>query len=228
MNSTDSKQEEFVLYEVWDSLTRLLHWLNAFCVLFLSILGGILYFRAGLKLSNPTIDTFVTIHVYVGYILAAGIILRWIWLFMGPPLSTLKDIIPATKEQMKTAKQTLLFYLRGFRGEPPFYVGHNPLAGFAYMTFFVVSALQIIIGLMLNQVPPLPSGVREPPYILIMGHDIGFYVILVYILMHLSALIIHELVESRSIISSMIHGKKVFKKEEMGMVEDYVNSLREE
>jgi Ni/Fe-hydrogenase 1 B-type cytochrome subunit len=166
-------------------------------------------------------------HVYCGYVLTASLIVRWIWFFTGPPLSTWKDIVPHTDAQWKTFRQTIMFYMKGFRGDPPFYVGHSPFAGPVYLTFFVIASIQTIVGLILNQVPPLPSGEREPPYLLILTHDLGFYFIMIYIVAHISAVFFHEIKENRSIVSSMINGKKVFREEELERIENYVESLKE-
>ncbi len=218
----------YILYEVWDSLTRILHWINVFSILGLSVLGGILYCRVDLSLSDPAIASIISYHVYVGYILTASLIIRWIWLFAGPPFSSWKDIVPHTSEQWDTLKETAIYYIKGFRGVSPFYVAHNPFAGLVYTTFFIVASIQTIAGLMLNQVPPLPSGVREPPYLLILTHDIGFYFILIYMVTHVAAIIFHELSENRSLVSSMIHGKKVFRKDDLERIKNYKKSLEEQ
>ncbi len=220
--------DNYIFYEVWDSLTRIIHWINVFSVFGLSVLGGILYYRADLSLSDPTIASIISYHVYVGYILMASLIVRWIWLFAGPPFSGWKDIVPHTTEQWATLKKTVTYYMKGFRGKPPFYIAHNPFAGLAYTIFFIVASIQTIAGLMLNQVPPLPSGVREPPHLLILIHDIGFYLILIYVVSHVTAIIFHEFSEKRSLVSAMIHGKKVFRKDDLKRIENYKKSLEEE
>lgn len=220
--------DNYIFYEVWDSLTRTLHWINVFSIIVLSVLGGILYYRIELSLSNPTIASIVSYHVYVGYVLTGSLIVRWIWLFAGPPFSSWKDIVPHTKEQWDTLKETIVYYIKGFRGAPPFYVAHNPFAGIAYTTFFIILSIQAIAGLILNQVPPLPSGEREPPYLLILTHNMGFYFILLFIVAHVSAIILHEISEDRSIVSSMIHGKKVFRRDDLERIESYKKSLEEE
>ncbi len=218
--------KRFLLYEVWEPLIRFLHWFNCFFIVVLLSLGGILFFKGTLNLSPAASETILHLHVYAGYPLAAGILLRWIWLFIGEPFSTWKDILPLREEQRRGLIETLLWYVRGLRGRPPFYIAHNPLAGIAYGTFFVFVALQVVTGLILNQIPPLPSGERRPPLFLILPHDTGFIVILLYVLIHIPMVLIHELKERRSIVSAMIHGKKVFEEGEREGIERYRDLLK--
>lgn len=220
------EKRRYLLYEVWEPLLRFLHWFNGVCILVLISIGSILFYRDSLGLSKKTIETLIPLHVYFGYPLAGGILIRWIWLFIGAPLSTWKDVIPITEDQRTTARETLLWYLRGLKGKPPFYVGHNPLAGIAYGLFFLVAAIQVITGLILNQVPPLPSGRREPPWFLLLPHDAGFIIIVLYILIHVPMVIVHEMMEKRSIVSAMIHGRKVFEEGEEKKIEEYMDSLK--
>ncbi len=218
----------YILYEVWDPLLRLLHWLNAICVLILIVLGGTLYLRDTLELTTSAVDLIASFHVYTGYILAAVVLIRWIWLFTGPPLSTWQDIVPHKKGQIKVLKDTIRFYLKMFKVEPPFYVAHNPFAGMAYMVFFVVVGIQIIEGLILSQTPLSQAGVRDAPELLVMSHRIGFVIIILFVIAHIVALVVHELVERRSIVSSMIHGSKVFRLDELERVDQYIKSLKKE
>lgn len=221
-----NKSDYHIFYEVWDPLLRLLHWLNAICVLILIFLGGILYLRAQLELTRSAIGLFASLHVYTGYILAGGVLIRWIWLFTGPPLSTWRDIIPYKKNQIQVVRDTVRFYIGLFKGEPPFYVAHNPFAGIAYMVFFVVVGMQVIEGLILSQTPLSPEGVRQAPKLLVMSHRIGFVIIILFVIAHIVAVVVHELVERRSIVSSMIHGSKAFKLDEIDHVDGYIKSLR--
>ncbi len=216
----------YLLYEVWEAPVRFLHWFNGACLLVLLGIGSVLFYREELGLSKSTIEALIRFHVYFGYPFAGGILIRWIWLFTGAPLSRWKDILPSTAAQRRIAKDTLTWYLRGLRGRPPFYVGHNPLAGIGYGIFFLVAALQVLTGLILNQIPPLPSGERRPPWLLILLHDTGFILISLYILLHIPMVIIHELKERRSIVSAMIHGRKVFEEDEEEMICSYMDQIK--
>lgn len=212
---------------VWDATVRLTHWWNAFLILLLLPLGTILYLRDVLKIPKDTVSTIIDIHAFVGFGLAAGLIIRITYLFAGAMSASWRDILPHTRAQFDLAVRTIRYYLSGCKGECPLYYAHNPLAGMAYTGFFVFAAVQVVTGsimYLLGDGTPVAYGHEGhmsappdtwPPKALILVHDISALIVALFIAAHLAALALHDLVEKRGLASSMISGDKFFSSKEM-------------
>jgi len=213
---------------VWDGTIRLTHWWNAIATLLLLALGGILYLRDVFKLPDAVKDTLITVHAAVGFALAAGLAIRIIYLFAEPgKASNWRDLLPHTRTQFELALRTLRYYAGGFKGECPLYFAHNPLAGMAYGAFFVFASMQALTGAAMYLLGDgvAPAYAHEghfqappqtwPPAWLVLIHDVDALLIALFIIAHLAALALHDLVETRGLASSMISGNKFFSDDEI-------------
>lgn len=214
--------------KVWDSTLRLTHWWNAIATLLLLVLGSVLYLRDVFKLPAAVKDTLITMHAMIGFALAAGLMIRIIFLFSGPgQANNWRDVLPHTRAQIELALRTLRYYASGFKGACPLYLAHNPLAGMAYTGFFIFASVQALSGtamyLLGNATTPAYAHEGHfqappetwPPAWLVLIHDIDALLIALFILAHLAALALHDLVETRGLASSMISGKKFFSQDEI-------------
>jgi len=218
---------------VWGGLVRVTHWVNAIGIMLMLLLGGLLYFDDWLGLTEQREDLLVDIHAMLGFAVAASLVIRVAYMFAGDGpgsrVSGWRDVVPHTRQQMQLARATLLYYLGGFRGKPPLYLGHNPLAGFAYSGFFIIALLQVISGasiyLLGESIAQTYGGAvlaigadsasgpvagEWPPEWLEEMHEIGAFLISLFIGAHLLALALHDLTEARGLASSMISGDKFF------------------
>ncbi|SCY13390.1 cytochrome b/b6 domain-containing protein [Thiohalorhabdus denitrificans] len=203
--------EDTPLYgrRVWDPVLRILHWWIAIAVLIQFALGGVILAEDSLGLSEGGEESLVTIHATVGYIFGAGLLARILWLFLAPGSGSWRDVLPHTAAQWGAVTATARHYLRGFRGTAPFYRAHNPLAGLAYAAFLVVGISQVVTGAtMFTSSVELGEAWEEI-------HEIGFWIILAFVILHLAMVALHELTEGRSLVSAMIHGRKHFTAEEL-------------
>jgi len=211
---------------VWDGTVRLCHWVNAVSVVLLLVLGAFRYFGDGLSISERGQALVIDFHALVGIVFAVSLLLRVIYLFVGPLPAHWRDVVPHGREQWRLLGQTVRYYLTGFRGECPLYFAHNPLAGIAYTFFFTIALVQVISG---ASIYLLGEGVATahahdlsahsleeswPPLWLVVTHMFGAVGILLFIISHLAALFIHDLREKRGLISSMVSGCKFFSEEE--------------
>lgn len=91
---------------VWDAAVRLFHWSLA----------------ASFLIAYASGDEESLLHVYAGYAIAALIVLRIVWGFVGTRHARFSDFVvgPAT---------TLRYARSLFGGAPRRYLGHNPLGG---------------------------------------------------------------------------------------------------
>ncbi|MCK4739621.1 MAG: cytochrome b/b6 domain-containing protein [Deltaproteobacteria bacterium] len=141
-------QVENKLRYVWDPLLRGLHWWIALTT-FIQVGVGALFMFFEDSLSEGLEDTLIDIHGVVGYLFGAGILVRILWLFIGPPTASWRDMVPIKPPQRKVFFDTIKFYLSFLRGKAPLYKAHNTFAGPIYLAFFFVAALQITSGVML-------------------------------------------------------------------------------
>ena len=194
---------------VWDPVLRILHWWIAITVLIQIALGSFLLAEEGLGLAEKGEQGLVTIHASVGYLFGGGILARILWLFLAPGSGSWRDILPVSTNQRRTLLATIGFYLRGFRGNAPFYRAHNPLAGVVYAGFFLIAAAQAVTG------ASLFTGGENLGETWETIHEIGFWLIAVFVVAHLLMVAVHEIHERRSLVSAMVHGRKMFPREEL-------------
>lgn len=241
--------DEYRPVAVWDRKLRFIHWVIAFSVLLLIPLGLFILFSEDLGVPEGGVDNIAMIHVVIGGIFAAGVLARVIYLFTGPPEARWTDIFPRTGAQRGLAFATIKYYLSGFKGKVPFYFSHNPFAGLAYTLFFIFAITQAASGLTLyiahinedHSEPVAQShahiqakephgkameagvGGEEEEHIPEWAeelHEIGALVIIFFVLAHFAALGVHDIVERRGLVSSMISGYKFFSEEELKEIED--------
>ncbi|HKI62580.1 MAG TPA: cytochrome b/b6 domain-containing protein [Mariprofundaceae bacterium] len=207
---------------VWDGLVRITHWINAFAVLLLLPLGAVLFGREWLGISKPHVETLINIHASIGFLLAASLTIRIAYLLAGEGVASWRDVVPHTKAQFALGIATIRYYLSGCKGECPLYFAHNPLAGLAYTGFFLFAATQVITGAAMyllgdGLIPAAHAHAGHhaaanawPPEWLMDFHALIALLIGMFIVAHLSALALHDLVEKRGLASSMISGNKFF------------------
>ena len=195
---------------VWDPLLRILHWWNAAALLIQAATGVVMALGAD-GLAPEVKSTLVTIHAAFGYAFGAGIAVRILWLFMGPAEALWSDLLPVTKRGVRVLKETILFYLKGLRGETPLYFAHNTFAGVIYAGFFLLAIVQVVTGAVILDMAEADRGASE----VLVVHGLNFLLLAFFVVAHVFAVFVHELVEKHSIISAMVHGKKAFTEEEL-------------
>jgi len=198
---------------VWQPLLRILHWIIAITITILLPLGILLAVSSDLKIPDKIRHEIMDIHATAGFVFAAALVLRIIYIFASGGTAGWRDVIPHTKAQFTLAWRTVGFYLSGFRGTPPLYFSHNPFAGAAYTAFFIFAINQTVTGISMFLIIG-ESGKESQPEALAALHLIGASLILLFIFAHLGALALHEIVERRGLASSMISGYKFFSEEE--------------
>lgn len=196
-------------YPIWDPLLRALHWWNAVMVA-LQIVTGSIMLIFGEGIPDDMLKSLANIHGVSGYMFAAGLFARILWLFIGPATASWRDLLPLTSNQRKTITDTLHYYVSFLRGTPPLYKAHNSFAGIIYFLFFIIAVIQVVTGVIVLN---MPEDLRENSPLLD-WHEFGYALIILYIIAHVFAVFVHEFVERHNLISSMIHGSKTFTEEE--------------
>lgn len=140
------RQPEYREYLAWDVPTRLFHWINALAVLGL-IATGLEILTGSLLGLSPEGKIFLkSVHVLLGYVMAANLLWRFVWAFFGNRYARWRSILP-TGTGFAGALRT---YVASFlTGEPQQYIGHNPLARIGVTLLFLLLLVQMMTGLVL-------------------------------------------------------------------------------
>lgn len=218
---------ERVMVDVWDWETRVLHWANALLIITLALLMLSNMALKWLGVPHDFRESINILHAKVGYLLVATFTLRILWAFVGNKYARWGDMIPYTREKWAAIGQTVRWYLGGFRGSPAPAKGHDQLASLFYIALFVVLASQAVTGLLLagTEFDMFPgtlftAGMAEPALKALAHeaeefHEFGLYFIFFFFLSaHLVGLVVHEIGEKKGLLSSMVHGRKYFPRDD--------------
>ena len=195
----------YILLPVWDRLLRALHWWMVLALL-IQFITGASFIIWGKEMSDALMGEIDVVHFCGGYAFAAGLALRIVWLFVGPPTAHWRDLLPLKPEQSRIWHDTLRWYLDGFRHPISPHRGHNAFAGPAYIAFFCLASAQIALGITLSLMAD--SKAMKSPLMTI--HKVGFFLLLTFAVIHIAAVVAHEITERRGLISAMVHGHKGF------------------
>src|SRR5260370_36627295 len=92
------------------------------------------------------------IHFVNGVVFSGSVLFRVYWAFVGNKYANWRQVVPTKRARRRGIRRMLAFYLF-LRREAPAVVGHNPLAGSAYLGVFILFVLQIITGFWLYALP---------------------------------------------------------------------------
>lgn len=191
--------EGYHLEKIWDPVTRLWHW-----VLVLAVSVGWVF---GKYMSFDTVQW----HFYIGYLILALMLFRYLWGFAGPTPVRYRAIIPTPTE--------VFIYLRHMgRREPSGSPGHNPVGSLSVIAMLIVITAQAVTGLFIEsddffEYGPLAGYVSESVVNrLTWWHHFNADVILVLVVLHVGAILFYLLWKRENLIKPMISGWKWVKR----------------
>ncbi|MEK6528678.1 MAG: cytochrome b/b6 domain-containing protein, partial [Nitrospirota bacterium] len=124
---------------IWEFPVRLTHWVNAFCILILSV--------TGFYISHPFIYAISSkqyimgwvrfIHFSTAYVFLMSVMVRVYWAFAGNRFASYKESFPFSAEKFSEFKEDLKFY-SFIRKELPHMKVHAVLAGFTYFLVYLI------------------------------------------------------------------------------------------
>jgi len=133
-------------HRVWDAPTRLFHWINFLSLLGLIAAGTVILWGGALGLSTNGKILMKSIHVYIGYVFAANLVLRLIWAFAGNRHARWKSLLPLGPGYLVRLKN----YLAAAKsGRPQYFLGHNPLGQLAIGALLLALIVMAATGLVL-------------------------------------------------------------------------------
>jgi Ni/Fe-hydrogenase 1 B-type cytochrome subunit len=217
----DPIDDELVRVYVWEIPVRITHWLIVVSILILSATG--LYI--GHPIGAPPgaagqwfiMGWIKVIHGWTAYVFICAVLARVIWMFTGNKYARFDKFLPVTRNRWKGMLPTVLFY-SFLKDKPPPYLGHNPLAGGAYVLVFGLYFLEIATGLILR-------GIDHPAGSLMHGfvafaplfgglwlvrwfHHIGMWLLLGFMLHHVYSSVLMAHVEKTGTMEGIFSGWK--------------------
>ena len=85
------------------------------------------------------------VHILSAFALMLGMLVRLVWFFIGNKWANWNQFIPTSKKRLKGFVAVGKYY--GFMAwKPVSYIGHNPVAGFAYLVIYAMVITEILTG----------------------------------------------------------------------------------
>lgn len=188
---------------VWSRWLRLSHWLMAFSCIGLIASGWLM------RTDTLSLKEAQDIHFILSGLLIPAILLRLLLLFLSRGTDHISDCEP-NLHRIKQAGEVLRFYLTLGKAPLPRWFSHNPLWGPVYLMLFVVLVMASWSGVLLLQDIPFFLGISYHDL-----HQISYYAIAIFTLLHLPAVFSHDLSNKNCDISGMVNGYKIFNSEKI-------------
>jgi len=224
---------------VWEWPVRLAHWLLVGSILLLAMTG--LYIGhpfisvQGEATRHFVMGTIKSIHFWAAMVFTVTVIGRILWMFAGNPYARWHQFLPVSKKRILGIFNTGMFYAF-IKKESPAFVGHNPLAGFAYTLLFGLCLLMIGTGFAmmsasasvgsmmsgLDFLVPLFGGLQMARFL----HHVAMWLILGFAAHHVWAAFLIGTVEGSSLIDSIFTGYKVLSPDVAKRAEKHIEEDR--
>ncbi len=186
--------------KIYDPIQRLIHaWIG------LLVLGLI-----ALGLLSKSLEPgaakqgLVHMHLILGYALTVGLVARVVWGVLGPHHARLSELWQPADWWARLTKPQ--------RDEHSAF-GHNPFACLAYIMFYASLVCSIVSGLglagMEHDRGPLAGLLFDElrwQSILLWMHEAMLYIMIVFVLVHISAIVRHEETAGYPVAQSMLSG----------------------
>jgi Ni/Fe-hydrogenase 1 B-type cytochrome subunit len=209
---------------VWELPLRIVHWTIVLSIIVLTVTGLWLYSPffsppAQFGPGHPgfTLGVIRFIHELTGGIFIAALFGRLYWAHAGNRYASWRALLPLTTRQRWRLSETVKYYAFRRRDPPPS-VGHNPLAGLAYVGLYGGFALSAFTGLALFAwlAPTSPfrgllswTWTVMPIQNIRMIHFLLMFWFLAFAVHHIYSAVPIDLEERNGELSSMITGWKI-------------------
>lgn len=171
---------------VWDAPIRTFHWLVV-------LLVPLMWWTAE--------EEMMDLHMLLGSIMLGLILFRLIWGLIGGSTARFSSFV--------RGPAAIRDYLAGrWRG-----VGHNPLGALSVIALLLLLAVQVGLGLFTSDEDGLYSGPLahlvsyDASETLAERHETMFYVLLVFIGLHVAALLFYLILRRTDLVTPMVTGR---------------------
>ena len=185
-----TKQNE----QIWDPALRAFHWALA-----VAVIGGWLLGQFG--------PLQMTLHFWAGYAVAALIVFRLLWGFVGPRSARFTSFL--------RGPGTVIAYVRTLPARSSVHPrGHNPLGGWSIVAMLAVLAAQVATGLILDpedyiNTGPLAGMVSADWNRWALGlHHTLAAVLLALVVLHVAAILFYRFWKREDLVTPMITGQR--------------------
>ncbi|MGQ7248329.1 cytochrome b/b6 domain-containing protein [Halomonas sp. V046] len=194
--ATREPERHSARYLVWDLPLRLFHW---------GLVASVCVSLYTMKTQGAPFAFPQTIHAQAGLVGLGLLLFRWGWLICGSRHSRARDWLAGPRVMGHYVGALL-------RRRPPPHAAHNPLGGWAVMAMLISLTLQALTGLFLSDDvffdAPLHTTVSSAVSDVLLGiHHVNGQVVIVLIVLHLTALVVHRLL-GEHLVGAMVTGKK--------------------
>lgn len=178
---------------VWDLPTRVVHWLIAILV--------------GVSWWTHRIDAMHW-HRLSGYTIIGLVLFRFYWGFVGSTTARFSSFVRGPKAFVAYARRLL------DRARKTVALGHNPMGGWSVLALLGLLAIQAGLGLFSVDTDGLESGPLASLVSFDAGrraahlHHLTFNILLVFIGLHLGAVVFYLIYRRDNLISPMVGGYK--------------------
>jgi len=222
-----SKSSSIKSVYVYEAPVRVWHWVNASAITILCITGYLI----GSPL--PTMPGEASAHFLMGYIrfthftaayvLAIGLLGRIYWAFAGNHHARELFWVPLLQRAYWVEMLSMVKWYAFMGPRPGPYIGHNPMARFAMVFVFIITAVfMICTGFAMYGEGSQAGSWADKLFgwvIPLMGqsqdvhtwHHMGMWVIVIFAVVHIYAAIREDIMGRQSIVSTMISGFRTFK-----------------
>lgn len=187
--------------KVYDPVLRIIHLWIALTTLLL-LLGGQAAKWAAL---TPESVLLWRVHAWLGYGLLLGLVARLTWALYGPKHANWRQLW-TWRAWLAALRQRALF-------TPPGRFGHHPLATAAYLAFYLMLLIMAVTGFALMAIDqghgPLYAWLGHAVMLqdwFRVPHDLLEELLLVFVLLHVAALILHEERHGIPLAQAMVSG----------------------
>lgn len=206
----------YELHYAWSILLRLFHWAFALSIVTLVTTGFYIHFPwTNTYLEGGTcfpVATMRMIHFIAGFVFTGAILARIYLLFFGNKQERFWDFLPVTPKNIGNFFHTLKFYLYLTDEHTP-RLGHNTMAGIAYLVTFIVALLQVLSGFYMLY----PESVFFQKWgLMILGpqqqgrflHYLFMWYFIIFAAIHVYIVVWNDIKSKEGLISSIFNGTK--------------------
>lgn len=201
---------------VWEWPVRITHWVNALCIVILSLTGvaiGTPFLVAG---DGSYVMGWVRlVHYVAAYAFTVSVLARFYWMFVGNHHASWRAFIPWTTAVGRRNFVKMLRYYTFTGKQISYEVGHNPVAAVAYAGVFALFVFQIVSGFALySQYNPggFMSGLFTPLLNLVgnqwlrLGHHGVMWLLLGFFINHVYSGWLMDVKERNGTMSGIVSG----------------------
>ena len=217
---------------VWELPVRFYHWMNALCVVVLSVTGYMIGKPLSLPVSGEASFSYFFgwvrfIHFVAAFVFFFNFLGRIYWGFVGNQFARWNNFLPLTPKllarQWAEFLQVLKVDIFQAQVKPLESIGHNAMAGWTYFATFLAFVFQSVTGFglyaamstswlpgLFRWIVPLMGGdfaVRQ-------WHHMAMWFFVIFAMVHTYLVFYHDYVEGRGVISSMAGGWKFVERRE--------------